>query len=202
MESVTIGGIKGVITIEQESYVSAEWQYFFTREAAGNEQAVPAGTPVVTAGSENYLDFIPVIFMGQNGGYETVGELIAQQRSIINHQSPQRAEQFIIIGLHTDTAEHRAELEAAMTAEYGRQYINLREYMSTSALSDAQLEPTEEDLEYMADGMTPPSLLVDKTHFNSIGYELIGAALYKRMEELGYFDAVKAAINDAMVNLQ
>lgn len=34
----------------------------------------------------------------------------------------------------------------------------------------------------------------DTVHFNQYGYELIGYLIYDRMDELGYFEEVKAAI--------
>jgi len=86
-----------------------------------------------------------------------------------------------------------------MKAEYGNQYINLREYMSTDALNDARLEITNKDKEMMAKGMTLASLMkTDMCHFNSIGYKLIGNLIYNRMDELGYFNEIKDVITELM----
>jgi hypothetical protein len=191
---VTIAGIEGTLSIEQESYISKDYTYYFTRSEAGDEVTVDEGTEINTSASSENLDYIPVVFIGQNGGYDDIDDLIAQQRAIINHQtlSEENQGKFIIVGLHTGTAQDRSELEAAMLDEYGDQYINLREYMSTSGLEDAGIEATEEDKEMMKDGMTPTSLMVnDKLHFNSYGYELIGNLIYQKMDELGYFDEIK-----------
>jgi lysophospholipase L1-like esterase len=215
---VVIDGIEGVISIQQESYISEDYTYYFTRSAEesgdadkdggagesndGNTEkdvTVKAGTEIITSGSTQYLDYIPVIFIGQNGGYDDINDLIAQQRAMIDHQEMSEANQgkFIIVGLHTGTAADRAELEKAMQEEYGDQYINLREYMSTSGLQDAGIEATDEDKEMMAEGMTPQSLLAsDKLHFNEYGYELIGSLIYDRMDELGYFDEIKADLEE------
>jgi hypothetical protein len=93
---------------------------------------------------------------------ETLGQnnITGLQRAIINHQEMSEVNQgkFIIVGLHTGTAAGRSGLEKAMQAEYGDQYINLREYMSTSGLQDAGIEANDEDKEMMAEGMTPSSL--------------------------------------------
>ena len=53
MEYVTISGVRGVITNTDG--------YKFTRSEAGNRVSVPAGTEIVTAGSENYRDYVTVI---------------------------------------------------------------------------------------------------------------------------------------------
>jgi lysophospholipase L1-like esterase len=99
----------------------------------------------------------------------------------------------------TGTAAERSGLEKAMQAEYGDQYINLREYMSTSGLQDAGIEATDEDKEMMAEGMTPSSLLSDTVHFTEDGYKLIGNLIYERMDELGDFDEIKADLEEAGV---
>ena len=86
----------------------------------------------------------------------------------------------------------------AMEAEYGEHYINLREYMATKALSDAEIEPTADDERAMQQGSTPPSLLSDPVHFNAEGYTLIGDLIFEKMLELGFFDDVVKAIEDTL----
>lgn len=189
---VKISGIEGTL-----SYISEDSSYYFTRKESGSSITVPCGSIIKTSGSTTGLNYLTVIFIGQNGGYSDIAELISQQRAILQHQEDHR-ERYIIVGLHTGTADSRAELEAAMLAEYGDKYINLREYMSTKALEDAGLEPTWEDIIMMEAGMTPSSLLVeDGLHFNATAYELIGNLIFDRMDTLGYFDVIKKAIIDA-----
>lgn len=185
---VVIGGIEGILSITQETHVSKEFSYQFTRTTPGEAKTVPAGTVIVTDASSKYLNYLPVVYIGQNGGYTDFADLIRQQRAIIDHQTANQ-DRFVIVGMHTGTAESRAPLEKAMLDEYGDKYINLRQYMATDAMADAGLEPTEEDLRLMAQGSTPYSLMVpDHCHFNSTGYALIGKLIYKTMDKLGYFN--------------
>lgn len=193
VNNVTIGGIEGKLSISQESYTSKDYSYYFTRSAAGEAKTVPVGTEIITAASSQYLDYITVIFMGQNGGYTDFEDLIRQQRAIIEHQTANK-DRYIIVGLHTGTAESRNALETAMKNEYGAHYINLRDYMATQAMSDAGLIPTDEDKELMQNGSAPKSLMSDSVHFNGIGYELIGRLIYKTMDDLGYFKEVNEAL--------
>lgn len=207
MDYVIINGVKGVISIEQESYISKDYSYYFQRTEAGESVSVKAGTKIITSGSETNLNYIPVIFIGENGGYDDIPDLIKQQRAVIKHQQGNPLDKngearFIIIGLHTGTAESRAALEAAMETEYGKKYINLRKYMSEKALSDAGITATSEDRAMMGKGSTPSSLLSDAVHFTPKGYELIGNLIYERMDELGYFDEVKEAINESLKPLE
>lgn len=190
---VVIGGIEGTLSITQETHVSKEFSYQFTRSAAGEAQTVPSGSEIVTDASSKYLDYLTVIYIGQNGGYTDFADLIHQQRAILNHQTANN-DRFIIVGLHTGTVESRAALEQAMAEEYGNHYINLRQYMATNAMADAGLAPTDEDLSLMAQGSTPYSLMVpDHCHFNSTGYELIGKLIYRTMDALGYLDDPRRA---------
>jgi len=199
MESVEIGGIWGTVSIEQESYTAPAYRYYFARHKAGEEKPVPAGTPIISSGSMQYSDYVAVVFIGENGGYTDSAELIRQQKAIIGRQRANH-DRFIIVGSHTGTAEERAESEAAMEAEYGDKYINLRKYMSEDGIDDVNellgvgMKATARDRQMMGQGMTPESLLFDTVHFNQYGYALIGHLIYERMEESGYFEEIKAAI--------
>lgn len=203
MEEVEISGIRGVIYLEQGSGADGKLQYFFTRAEEGEEVTAEAGTQIVTSGSREGLNYLPVLFMGENGGFSDASNLIAQQRSVLKHQN-ENGDRYLIVGLVSGTSTQRAELENAMKKAYGDRYLNLREYMSTRGIEDAnvllgaEIEPTAEDTEMMAQGMAPSSLLSDETHLNDYGYELLGRLVYSRMEELGYFDEIKDAIAEAM----
>ena len=194
---VTIDGIEGRIEIKQDSPTSSDFSYSFRRSRRGESKGITKGTIIETDASNKYLDYITVIFIGQNGGYSDFEDLIEQQMAIIQHQD-RNNDKFIIVGLHTGTAESRAALESAMEAEYGEHYINLREYMATKALSDAEIEPTADDERAMQQGSTPPSLLSDSVHFNAEGYTLIGDLIFEKMMELGFFDDVVKAIEDTI----
>lgn len=199
MESVEISGIPGIIAIEQESYMASEYKYYFHRNEPGTAVEVKAGTEIITSGSGMYLDYLTIVFMGENGGYADVSELIEQQMAIVGHQTA-NSDRFIIVGSHTGTEEEKSEFESAMEKEYGDKYINLRAYMSSQGIKDVkeildvEIELTEKDKEMIEQGMTPKSLLSDTVHFNQYGYELIGHLIYERMDELGYFNKVKEAI--------
>lgn len=190
---VTIGGVEGTLTVVQESFSSKEYYYQFTRTTAGEAVSVPVGTKIVTAASSQYLDYVTVIFMGTNGSFDSPEDLIAQQRAIIDHQIANK-DRFLIIGLHTGWMEDRIELEEAMVKEYGDKYFNLRDYMAKHGMRDAGLEPTEEDTIFMLDGRTPNGILTDGVHFKPVGYKLIAQQIYKRMDELGYFNEVREAL--------
>ncbi len=124
-----------------------------------------------------------VFFVGQNGGYATSEELVEQYRQAISYS---RASDYVIVGLHTGTAESRADLEAKMLGAFGDRYINLREYFVTRGMADSGRPITEADQLAMSEGRCPPSLLeYDLLHINGHGNSLIGKLVHARLKTLG-----------------
>lgn len=172
LEEIMISDVSGDLSMEVDE-AKKERNYYFTRREVGKCVEVPAGPEIVTYGATHYLDYLPVIYIGTNGGYKDSQDLIEQQRAIINHYEGSN-DYFIIIGIHIETAEERKELETAMEKEYGDNYINLREYMCTLAIDDANellnadISITDHDKEMIDEEKTPASLMSrDELHFNS-----------------------------------
>lgn len=181
----SINGIEGILSKEREGVDNTTLKYYFKRNKLGEEMAINEPTPIITNASLTRKDDIAIIFIGQNGGYDNLDDLVAQQRAMINYTGHDK---FIILGLTTSTASYRKELEDRMLQEYGNKYINLREYLSTNGMKDAGLIPTETDLAQMMEGKVPDSLLSDEVHGNHYFYELIGKQVYNKILELGYLN--------------
>ena len=58
--------------------------------------------------------------------------------------------------------------------------------MVKQGLSDAGLEPTQEDKDSMAKGQVPPQMMTDGCHFTTKGYEEIAKLVFEKMKELNY----------------
>ena len=183
-----IAGIEGRMTIEDN-------KCYFTRSNEGKVVEVEEGTTVQTYAQTAFKDGIFIVFMGENGGFRDIDDLVYQQRQILALQG-KNSDKYLILGMTSGTAEERQELEERMTAEYGDKYINLREYLSTQGVYDAKISLTEADKEQMAIGKIPDCLLSDGLHFKPVGYQLIANIVYNRMWELGYFDEVKENIEN------
>ncbi len=93
---------------------------------------------------------------------------------------------YLILGMSKGTKEEYADLEAAMTEEFGEHYVNIREYLSTNAMKDLELEPTENDNAMMAVGKVPESLMFDESNLNDDAYEAIGRLVYNKLVQLNY----------------
>lgn len=188
-----INGVNGRLSGERAE--DGIMRYFFTRSEQGEAVYVPEGTEVETWAASQFSDYIYVVFMGENHGWDNIQDLIEQQQAILSMQK-KYADYYIVVGLPTGTKEERQELEEALYETYGDKFLNIREYLSTQGIYDAGLKPSEEDLSRMEEGLIPTSLLADHIHFNADGYRLIGNFMYERMNELGYFDELKDAVDE------
>lgn len=188
-----ISGVSGRLSGERSE--DGLMHYFFTRSEPGEEVYIQEGTEVETWAASQFSDYIYVVFMGENHGWDNIQDLIEQQQAILSMQK-KYADYYIVVGLPTGTKEERQELEEALYETYGDKFLNIREYLSTQGIYDAGLKPSEEDLSRMEEGMIPTSLLADHIHFNAAGYRLIGNLMYERMNELGYFDELKDAVDE------
>lgn len=143
-------------------------------------------TPIILSGSKLYRNTkLSVIWCWQNGGYSDDNELIEKLDKIINHVGTQN---YLIIGLHSGTAETRQAQEELLSNKYGDKFFNWREYVSTNAMYDFGLSPTEEDLTEMAKGSIPKSLLHDNVHLCAAGYAILGYKIIERFKDLGYIE--------------
>ena len=99
-----------------------------------------------------------------------------------------KARNVLILGMHSGSAESRAEYEAAMTKEFGRHFISLRQYLVNYGLQDAGMTATEEDTAALATGTVPPQLLSDGVHYKTEVRTIIGNMLYEKICELNMLD--------------
>lgn len=183
---VKIGDVEGTLTFTGARHDDKTGVWTFTRATAGEQVVIDRPTAMTTDFDRNRNNpYLMVIFMGQNGGWDMDPQkLIRQHRLMIDHAN---AEHVLVLGLSSGTAEGRAAYERAMKEEFGRYYISLREYLSKYGLADAGITPTEQDIEMMAEGKTPQSLLIDSVHFKLETRIVIGNLIYKRASELGIF---------------
>lgn len=194
---VDIGGILGTLRWTGVNYADKTGIWTFTRSEAGEELRITRPTAIRTAfdRERNGSDEIMVIFIGQNGGYKDIADLIRMHRMMIDHC---KGKEYVVLGLSSGTETQRKEYEDAMKDTFGRRFISLRAYLahpiydndgemviSCYGLDDAGLDATDEDVERIKVGQVPQTLLSDSVHYTSATKTVIGTMLYKRMVELG-----------------
>ncbi len=189
-----INGIEGTLSLEVDETKTPKvlkWARF-TRKQSGNAIDVPKGS-VMTVEANKTKAHINVFMVNANGGWsaENTTPRNSQVQDHINlfdnmiSNTPD-SEKFIVMGLTIDG--NWDETHKALEEKYGERFLNIKEYLATEkALSNADITPTEDDLKAISNKNVPPSLVTsDGVHLNDAGYELIGAKVYEKMQELGY----------------
>lgn len=187
---VRINGIEGMLTLSNE-------KLYFTRTSEGSHMTIQRPMVLFTSGMKEYSDVI-IIFMGQNGGWENVEELVKQHKKCIEYNGSNK---YIILGITSSTASYRNVIEKAMYMEFGRHYINLREYIAQYGVYDYNITPTEQDLFDMAEGEIPQSLLIDTVHGNAYYYDIITRLIFQRGLELGYWEETDESRHSLSMNI-
>lgn len=190
-----IGDIKGTM-----AWTGTDWT--FTRAESGAAVIIDRPTAIRTDFDINRnAPYLMILYIGANGGYDThegvydFNYLVTQHKRMIEHS---KAENVLVLGFSTGTNGNRVEYEKTMKKAFGRNYISLREYLahpiytngeitSCYGLDDAGITATATDIEKIAIGSVPPSLLADTVHYNSACKTVIGNMLYKKCKELNIF---------------
>lgn len=153
------------------------------------DSIIKTGSVINTFASKHLRNcYAYIFFMGQNGSFADVGELIKQYKAMIDYCGSDR---YIVIGFHKpnksiSTINRMKEMEDSLQMAFSNHYINLRDYLVRNGLSDAGLTPTEEDKDSMSIGQVPPQLMVDGVHFTNDGYKLISNLVKVKFKELRY----------------
>ena len=172
------------------------------RNVSGDEIVIDRPATIITNGSNLYRNRIAIIWVGQNKGFDIAQpqELVEQIKAMIEWNN---TDKYLVIGLGYETYSSyswQVNVNKALKLAFGRHYIDVREYMMTPiyengvivssyAMADCNLTPTDEEIEQIANNNYPASLLSsDGFHFSQYGYTVIANLEYKRGKELGYWN--------------
>ena len=197
---VTIAGVQGNLTLAQNQGVKT---YQFTRLEEGDQVPVKKGTEVVTSCTNEYRDYIHIVWLGSYGEYFSPEKLVAQTKQLLQRQQI-NTDRYLVIGPCTVRGEwYNAQrytmdaIDTAMLQAFGSHYVNLRKYLIEDGLRDANITATREDTMYINQGSVPNSFRSNAggADLNAVAYDLVGKLVYSRMESLGFFDEVIESLN-------
>ncbi len=151
-----------------------EYNYYIEPSAKfESTDTIKAGSVLTTFAMENLRGkYANVLFIGQNGGFDDVADLIKQLQAMISYSQSDR---YIVISFHKPNKvipdyNRMKEMEDSLYQVFGGHFINLRQNLS----SDGQGEVEQKWLS------------TDNLHFNSDGYKRIANLVADKMKELGY----------------
>lgn len=75
-----------------------------------------------------------------------------------------------------------------MLLAFGKHFLDIRTYLLNYGLQDEGITQTADDTTAVAQGLMPPSLMSDATHFNANGYNVIANQVYIKGRQLGYWN--------------
>ena len=173
LSTAVICGVKGHI-----SYNGSEDAYYFTRadSAPYEEVIVSRLTRVVTKGMSDLKtgDVHIICAFDEN---DDVKKYIEMLHRMIDYTA---SDKYVIL------VYPYANYGEALIAEFGNHVVDTHTYFMTQALEDAGIEPTEQDLEDIANSYVPESLRSDDEHGNSIFNNLLTNLIVAKLTELGY----------------
>lgn len=165
------------------SYADTNGKYFLkSNKELSKIHKIVAKSPIYFYGNTLRNSHALVIWMGQNGGFNTVDELKELYKKVISHSG---CPNYVIIGLHGYNKTTEEDIEKQFKQEFGNHFIDWRNYLLTRALDDANITPTEQDLEDINKGKCPTSLRYDGVHLNATGYTLLAKQILNRFKYLG-----------------
>ena len=161
--NVEIKGVKGVL-IDKGNY-----NFTFTRNVAGDSVVLKTNTIIKTYAQqcENLGDnFIPIIFMGTNGGYDMQHDGINNFNDLVTiHEKFIQSlgvKNYFILGFYKQGGHIPSgfvNYANNMKKAFGDRFWDLRDYLVNECMDDMGLQKTELDLELISQNKVPISLL-------------------------------------------
>lgn len=205
---------KGTTTNKTDDFAS---EVKFTRTTPGEAITVPAKSKLVTFAAKNLRNpDLMVVYMGQNGGFNTLEILYSQCRDMIDYAFPEGEENYIILGFHNHETVKKWNVDNAYWNFFGgpdgfgvneaagrpiSRFVNLyteltgenyKDYLVVSGAAASVEDVCAEDVDYVSRGMIPYSYWIrpsiNDIHPNEYGAKAFATAVYKKIVELGYID--------------
>ena len=195
---VTIDGVVGEITLTSNQG-GGQTAYQFTRAEAGEPVSVAKGAQIITACTDEYRDYVHIVWLGTYGDFTTPEKLVNDTKLLLSRQAS-NPERYLVIGpcalrgawTNADPATLNG-VDSAMMQAFGNHYLNVRKYLMTDGLTDAKITPSREEKLVIQQGGMPTSFRSNASgaDLNGTAYKLIGKLVYERMESLGCFDEIR-----------
>ncbi|MBO5631214.1 MAG: hypothetical protein J5965_19270, partial [Aeriscardovia sp.] len=171
------------------------WLYDYYIEPLGESQnrgqfcdvdTIAKGSRIYTWASQHLRNpYINIFFIGQNGGYSSINELISQIKTMINYSNAKR---YIVISFHhtnniVRTIPEMKRMEQSYYKTFGQNYINLRDSLIHLDFYKEGFTLTREDSMSVRNGKVPQTLMKDGLHFNPEVYDIIARMIFNKIKQ-------------------
>ena len=197
LDKVTINGETYRIKFENYEHSSKSANTYLVREGGTTnlksvtiQKGSKAVFEVTSVSKSNYCD---IYFMGFNGGYSNVDELVAQHKQMIAYHGNDHY--IIVIPYNQWDKTANMSMYNKFKAAFGNHAVDLVEYLANGGMEAQGFTPTDEDKENIAAGIVPLSLRLTankgEIHLNANGYKILAQAVYDHGRKVGLFGGTK-----------
>lgn len=186
----TLAGVPGLL-----ARVGTSSAMQFTRSSGGSAVAVSGTAPFIPAQGVAAASHAQFLWAGRNdvsgsgSVASVVNPVLGMASALSAHGNP-----FLVFSVTTSTTETSGTaghtlvtaINAQLAALFGNHYFDVLGYLRTTAITDAGITPTSNDVAQMAAGTIPESLTVDGLHFTAVAYDLIARRVKAKLISMGW----------------
>lgn len=180
------GTVAGVIGVLAKSTTNV---WTFARTTAG--AAVPihrTGALFECSEGTVHRDRIQILWAGRNNVNPTIN--VRDVKAMIRNLTPARP-RYLVLSVTNNSLESSGTsgyngviaVNAAYAQEFGENYLDVRSYLIAHGLADAGIAPTADDTTAISQDRIPPSLMLDGTHLNTPGRQVVAGYLARTILE-------------------
>lgn len=175
---------KFTISLKNFSWTPITYTAVLKRNDKDSVLKIPKGSQVILNNTDLTKNGgIDIYLMGANGGFDKSAEkLVNQYKMMIDYHGSDR---YIIVAPFWS-----ADYDEALEEAFASHIVNFRKEACENGLKFEGLIPTDEDLERIELGRTPPSLCYKNkpdVHLNEYGYHFLAHLVYEKGKELNFF---------------
>lgn len=177
-----INNIEGVISTDDSG------KLYFTRNESGYENIVATPTTVSTRAMDMRLNDITIFFVGSDTIYKNKDRLVDIYTKMVNNL---KTDKYLIIGPVAGTSEEINNGNEVLANTFGNKYINLLEYLNGDAITEYNIELSDDEKNAITEKNTLPSVYIDvhnKNYFSDTANDIIGKKIADKLKSLNYIN--------------
>lgn len=174
-----IGGVEGNI------YYGSKNKLMFKRIIEGEEVVISEPTSLQTKGMTDNLSAYQLIFVGEKYYGSNADEIVSIYQKMVDAM-PENSLGYLIVGNISGSRITHSELEGKMQAAFGDNYLNLRDYLTTTVFEEYPGLVLNDEQTQQANNGIVPGLFLEGNVFSADGAYIVSDVIYNKLKALGY----------------